>query len=169
MITLTIPGEPVAKGRPRMMKSGIAFTPTKTRNYETLVKELFIISKQEMMEGQLVAYIDAYFGIPKSTPKKKYPEMVNGEIRPTKRPDLDNIAKAILDALNGLAYRDDSQIVSLKIRKLYAEKPRVKISIRATNEETYLLSHCSWNCVFCGFLNPDRNGVCERCGKERQG
>lgn len=130
MITLTIPGEPVAKGRPRMMKSGIAFTPTKTRNYETLVKELFIISKQERLEGELRATILAYFQIPKSATKAKRVRMESGLIRPIKRPDLDNIAKAVLDALNGLAYQDDSQIVSLAVEKYYADQPKVEISIR---------------------------------------
>lgn len=130
MIKLEIPGEPVAKGRPRMTKAGIAYTPAKTVNYEVLVKELFIISRQKMLEGELIAYIDAYFGIPKSTPKKKYPDMVNGQIRPTKRPDLDNIAKTVLDALNGLAYSDDSQVVSLTVDKYYSDNPRVEVTIK---------------------------------------
>jgi Holliday junction resolvase RusA-like endonuclease len=132
MITLTIPGEPVAKGRPRMMKSGIAFTPTKTRNYETLVKELYIIENRDkpMLEGQLSASIYAYFTIPKSASKKNREKMLEWEIRPTKRPDLDNIAKAVLDALNGLAYQDDSQIVALEVCKYYSDKPRVIVEIR---------------------------------------
>ena len=131
MIILTIPGEPVAKGRPRMMKSGIAFTPTKTRNYETLVKELYIIENRDkpMLEGQLSASINAHFTIPKSASKKNREKMLEWEIRPTKRPDLDNIAKAVLDALNGLAYQDDSQIVSLTVNKFYSEVPGVEIFI----------------------------------------
>jgi Holliday junction resolvase RusA-like endonuclease len=131
MITLTIPGEPVAKGRPRMMKSGIAFTPTKTRNYETLVKELYIIENRDkpMLEGQLSASIYAYFTIPKSASKKNREKMLEWKIRPTKRPDLDNIAKAVLDALNGLAYQDDSQIVRLVVEKYYSDKPCVEVSI----------------------------------------
>ena len=132
MITLTIPGEPVAKGRPRMMKSGIAFTPNKTRNYETLVKELYIIENRDkpMLEGQLSASIYAHFTIPKSASKKNREKMLEWEIRPTKRPDLDNIAKAVLDALNGLAYQDDSQIVALEVCKYYSDKPRVIVEIR---------------------------------------
>ena len=131
MITLSIPGEPVAKGRPRVMKSGIAFTPKKTLNYETLIKELYIIEnrKQPMLTGELKARIDAFFTIPKATPKKTRLKMLNRETRPTKRPDLDNVAKAVLDALNGLAYQDDSQIVSLTINKFYSEVPGVEIFI----------------------------------------
>lgn len=129
MITLVIPGEPVAKGRPRVMRSGVTFTPPKTLNYETLIKELFIISRQALMTGELRAEIDAYFTINKTVSQKKKEQMINQQIRPTKRPDLDNVAKAVLDALNGLAYNDDSQIVSLTINKYWAEVPRVTIKI----------------------------------------
>ena len=130
MIYLEIPGEPVAKGRPRVMRSGITFTPKKTMNYEVLIKELFIISKQKMLEGELQACINAYFQIPKSASKIKRAQMESALLRPTKRPDLDNIAKSILDALNGLAYQDDSQIVRLVVEKRYAEKPRVELTIQ---------------------------------------
>ena len=129
MITLVIPGEPVAKGRPRVMRSGVTFTPPKTLNYETLIKELFIISRQALMTGELRAEIDAYFTINKTVSQKKKEQMISQQIRPTKRPDLDNVAKAVLDALNGLAYNDDSQIVSLTINKYWAEVPRVTIRI----------------------------------------
>ena len=53
-----------------------------------------------------------------------------GLISPTKKPDLDNIAKAILDSLNGIAYKDDSQIVSLLISKKYSDRPRVEIALK---------------------------------------
>lgn len=129
MIYLEIPGEPVAKQRPRVMRSGITFTPKKTLNYETLVKELFIISKQPMLEGELKATIIANFQIPKSATKAKRVRMEGGLIRPVKRPDLDNIAKAVLDALNGLAYQDDSQIVRLVVEKYYSAIPGAEITI----------------------------------------
>lgn len=130
MIYLEIPGEPVAKGRPRMTRTGIAYTPAKTMNYETLIKELFIISKQEMLTGELKAEITACFTIPKSASIKKRLDMIGGSIRPVKRPDLDNVAKAVLDALNGLAYQDDSQIVSLTVSKFYDLQPRVELTIQ---------------------------------------
>lgn len=128
MINLTIPGEPVAKGRPRVCKFG-TFSPTKTVNYETLIKELFIISKQEQLQGMLSATIVCYFGMPKSTTKKNLVLMRSNTIRPTKKPDTDNLAKICLDALNGLAYKDDSQVVSLAISKWYSDNPRVEIQI----------------------------------------
>lgn len=130
MIKLIIPGEPVAKARPRVMKSGITYTPAKTKNYETLVKELFITQYgQVMLEGELVVNIKAYFSIPKSTTKKKRELMQVEEIRPTKKPDIDNLFKIVTDALNDLAYKDDSQIVTGTVEKYYSENPRVEVEI----------------------------------------
>ena len=131
MINLAIPGEPVSKARPRICKRG-TFTPEKTVNYETLVKELFIINKQEQLQGMLSAEINCYFKIPDSTSKKKKALMISGNIRPVKKPDVDNLAKICLDALNGLAYKDDSQVVDLIIRKWYSCNPRVEIELTET-------------------------------------
>ena len=78
---------------------------------------------------QLRAEIIAYFPIPKSTSKKKRDEMERGLILPTKKPDTDNIAKAILDALNGLAYYDDAQVVHLEVQKRYSNEPRAEVFI----------------------------------------
>ena len=130
MLKLVIPGEPVAKGRPRVTKWG-TYTPEKTKNYETLVKELFFIEHgQTLLEGQLKIDIKAYFSIPKSASKKKKQLMLEGELRPTKKPDADNILKIIGDALNDLAYKDDKQIVSANIEKFYSDEPRVQIEIK---------------------------------------
>ncbi|MEX5590971.1 RusA family crossover junction endodeoxyribonuclease, partial [Pseudomonas urmiensis] len=68
-------------------------------------------------------------GIPSSTSKKNRIGMLNGDIYPTKKPDADNIAKAVTDALNGLAYKDDSQIVILSVYKQYGETPQVGVTI----------------------------------------
>jgi Holliday junction resolvase RusA-like endonuclease len=128
MVKIIVPGDPVAKGRPRVGKWG-TYTPTKTVNYETLVKELFIISGQGKEDGELKALIDAYFPILKSTSKKNTKLMLEGIIRHTKKPDADNIGKICLDALNKLAFDDDSQIVDLRVRKFYSDNPRVEIEI----------------------------------------
>lgn len=130
MINITIPGEPVAKGRPRVTKAGITYTPAKTQGYENLVKMCYMEQGNgKKLEGELQTAIRAYFQIPKSTSKKKAKLMEEGEIRPTKKPDADNIIKIVLDALNGLAYNDDSQIVSVRVEKFYSYKPRVEIAI----------------------------------------
>lgn len=136
-IRFVIPGEPVAKARPRVMKSGITYTPAKTKNYETLVQELFFTQHgQPLLDGELVINIKAFFTIPKSAPKKKREQMQGEEIRPTKKPDIDNLFKIITDALNDLAYKDDSQIVTGTVEKYYSENPRVEVEILKLRGET---------------------------------
>lgn len=132
MIKFTIPGEPVGKGRPRFSTRGKfvkAYTPETTVNYENWVKICFQESKQEALEGQLRATIKCYLGIPQSYSKKKKLQCSEGIIRPTKKPDLDNIAKIILDSLNGLAYQDDKIIVSCNIDKWFSNDARVEVTI----------------------------------------
>ena len=129
--TLTIPGEPVAKGRPRVTSKGVAYTPQKTVNYETLVKELWAIkhSAEKPLEGPLCVYINAYFAIPKSWSKKKRQDALNEAILPTGKRDCDNVAKSLLDALNQLAYADDAQVTTLIVQKKYSERPRAELII----------------------------------------
>ena len=130
-IELTVPGEPRGKARPRVTRSGITYTPTKTVNYETFIKGLFAAKYPDFMplEQVLKAEITAYLLIPKSTSKKKEGMMKMGIIKPTKRPDVDNVLKAVLDALEGLAYKNDNQIVRVIIDKDYSERPRMEITI----------------------------------------
>lgn len=128
MVKLTIPGEPVAKGRPRVTRYG-TYTPQKTANYETLVQQLYIIEELPKLEGQLRMEINAYFRIPKSATKAKKLAMEQNTIRPTKKPDGDNILKIIGDALNCFAYDDDSQVVDSIVRKWYSTEPRVEVEI----------------------------------------
>jgi Holliday junction resolvase RusA-like endonuclease len=126
-------GKPVAKGRPRFSSRGgfvRSYSPESTVNYENLVKLSFdTCEEKEKLEGQLGALLLVYCPIPKSTSKKNKELMLNGDIRPTTKPDLDNIAKAILDALNGRAFDDDKQVVSLTVEKFYSDTPRVIVEI----------------------------------------
>jgi len=131
MISFEIPGEPKAKARPRTTKKGITYTPKKTVEYENWVKECYYIThKKKRLEGQIRACVTAYFKIPKSTSKKKMLLMQDGEIRPTKKPDTDNIAKIVLDSLNDIAYDDDKQVIELIVRKYYASRPRVIVELQ---------------------------------------
>lgn len=129
MIKLIIPGEPVAKQRPKVY-NGRGVTPEKTVNYETLVRQLYITQYfRQQLEGQLRLTVTAYLKIPKSASKKAKEDMISGKTRPTKKPDWDNLGKIISDALNGLAYKDDSQIVSATVDKWYSIYPRVEVEI----------------------------------------
>lgn len=118
-----IPGKPKGKGRPRFGK-GYTYTPERTVDYENLIQWSFLKAypgrTTPVAERAVSVSIRAFFTIPKSTPKGKKAKMQNGEIAHTKKPDLDNIIKAVLDALNGLIYADDKQITEIKATKGYA-------------------------------------------------
>lgn len=140
MIYFTLACEPQGKGRPRFYNKGNytgTYTPQKTVDYENEVKKAYIAQcKGERYEKGigLELTIKAYFRPPKNTSNKRLGLMVEKKIRPTKKPDLDNVAKAIADALNGLAYHDDSQIVTLHIEKYYDIFPRIEVEIQESNE-----------------------------------
>ena len=129
----TIPGEPVGKGRPRFSRQGsfvMAYTPGKTVSYENLIKvEYERQSGFSFGEREIGLRVTAYFSIPKSASKVKRRQMKDGEIRPAKKPDIDNVCKVVADALNGVAYNDDRQIVYTEISKRYDDMPRMDVSI----------------------------------------
>ncbi|WP_353096194.1 RusA family crossover junction endodeoxyribonuclease [Tissierella praeacuta] len=130
MRVFTVPGPPVAKGRPRLGKY-TTYTPTKTVNYENLVQFSYIeqYKDADLLGGDLSVTINFYFPIPKSTSKKNRELMLKGEIRHNKRPDIDNCIKSITDALNNIAYKDDGQIVQIIASKVYSEEPRTEVCI----------------------------------------
>jgi len=130
-IVFTIPGNPVGKGRARSTASGIHYTPEKTRNYEAFVKMLAVeaMKGRTPIEGACVALIGVDYPIPKSTSKKIAEKMVKGFVRPTKKPDIDNIVKAIFDSCNGVVFLDDSQVVDVHVFKAYSETAKTFVSI----------------------------------------
>lgn len=134
-IKLTVPGPPKGKARARTVRGRggqtFSYTPEGTVLYENLVKTCYSQNcRFSFQNGEaLDVHIHAFYDIPKSTSKKKREQMLSGDILPTKKPDIDNIAKCILDALNGVAYHDDTQVVLLTIRKSYSEIPRVEVEI----------------------------------------
>ncbi|RNC62783.1 MAG: hypothetical protein AWM53_02002 [Candidatus Dichloromethanomonas elyunquensis] len=129
-VKFTIPGEPKGKARPRVTKGGITYTPAETVNYENWVKVCYQQQvNRHLGDGQIEIEVDMYYSIPKSAAKGKILAMKHNIVRPTKKPDCDNVLKAIADSLNGIAYKDDSQIVTAVIRKLYSVEPRVEVEI----------------------------------------
>ena len=141
MIEFTIPCAAVGKGRPRVTAHG-TYTPQKTRDYEQLVRLCFQRSRRKPVtdrEKALAVTITAIFRVPEigrascreRDSEKKKRELVGKPY--TKKPDADNLAKAILDALNGMAYPDDAQIVNLKVRKWYGETDMVHVLIEEEN------------------------------------
>lgn len=144
MIYFKVDEEPVAKARPREVryrKDGWkgTYTPKKTRDYEEKVKFAFMSQTCEKMPVYpkgVPLMVEATFAksVPKSYTKKKREACLNGDMLPTSKPDIDNYLKAMLDAINGLAFEDDSQIVMTMAEKIYAEQPYVEIKIRAMDE-----------------------------------
>lgn len=125
-------GEIVGKARPRMnTRTGKAYTPTNTKNYEYFLRQWFIRKYPNFkpIETKVKVEMVAYFSIPKSTSKKREAEMLAGNISPTKKPDIDNITKIILDAMNKFAYLDDTQVTQCTVIKKYAAIPKVVVTI----------------------------------------
>lgn len=130
-ISFTVAGEPVAKGRPRVTKSH-TYTPQKTVNFENLVKYEYIRQCNGLKfsnDAQIALDVVAYRSIPKNTSQKKRKLMGAGVVLPLTRPDWDNIGKIISDSLNGLAYKDDSQVVDARVRKIYSSEPRTEVRL----------------------------------------
>ena len=125
-------GEPVAKGRPRVVGNH-AYTPEKTKEQEEKVAWSYRAAHHgfKFDDGvPLRMEVDMYVKIPKGTSKKKAGLMQSGEIRPAKRVlDVDNGAKLVMDSINGIAYHDDAQIVEIEARKFYSENPRTEVLI----------------------------------------
>lgn len=145
LVRFTIPGDPVAKGRARSVtrrgKGGASYiahiTPEKTEQYEARVA---VFAQQAMagrpvIEGPVALSVTALFPIPPSWTRKRQAAARAGTERHTKRPDADNCAKAVLDGLNGVVWKDDSQVVTLSIEKRYAEVPRVEVLVVPLTEE----------------------------------
>lgn len=131
-MNIIIPGNPESQLRPRSTRYGNSirlYDPKKTANYKEYVRLTAKNQCNRQFNGALVANISFYRQIPKST-SKKLRKLKNARIvRPTVKPDIDNMTKAILDSLNGIAWDDDSQVVSLIANKYYSDDPRVEIEI----------------------------------------
>ena len=134
MLTFEVLGNPQGKARARVTKWG-AYTPDKTVLYENLIKMSFQQKYRnfKQLEGYLRVKITAVFEPVKSTSKKNKELMYQQQIRPAKKPDIDNIAKCVLDALNGIAYKDDIQVVELTVNKHYGTNARLIITIDEVN------------------------------------
>ena len=138
-VAFVIPYEPMGKERPRAYSCHghtQVYTPYKTREYEEMIKTIYSLQvghKWFPDDAEILLEVIACFAVPKSASKTKRELMLNGDILPRKKPDYDNIAKIITDALNGVAYKDDSQIVWADIRKKYAKNPCVYVTLTSIN------------------------------------
>ena len=116
---IVIPHKPTAKGRPRRSRSGHMYTPKITRDFEAFVESCVReVADGYVFDGPLEVWICHYFPVPKSTAKRDLPYM-EGAPR-AKRPDLENLNKALIDGCqNAGVFHDDSQICRINAEKLY--------------------------------------------------
>lgn len=137
-MTFSVPGKPQGKARPRFTKKGHTYTPEQTTRYEHLIRHAFKLFGGEMIEeGNAVRLsVTAYFMPAKSTSKKNKIKMLLGKILPLKKPDGDNILKVVADSLNRVAYADDKQITDWQLKKRYAEKECLIVTVEEAHNET---------------------------------
>ncbi len=135
-VAFSVPGEPQGKQRPKIVKIGgfsRMATPAKTAAYEGLVA----LAAQEAMAGAApmlcacAVEVTATFTPPASTSKRARAEMLAGRAHPAKKPDIDNIAKACFDGMNGVVWKDDVQAVQVMLRKRYGDTPGVHVQVAA--------------------------------------
>ena len=142
MLSLTILGEPMGKQRPRatfVAGHATIYTPKKTQGYEARFASAFgeKYPDEEPLNCACAVTIKAYFSLAKADfnskgePNKKGTAKLKNETPCTKKPDCDNIAKAVLDGLNGVAFQDDNQVTCLIVSKAYSLRPRVEVEIEA--------------------------------------
>ena len=129
-VNFTIDGEPVGKERPRFnLATKRTYTPNKTKSYEELIKWLYQSKVKYRFTGYIKMTIRCYYSIAKSNSKKVKEQKRNNVLRPSKKPDIDNVIKVVADSVNGIAYKDDTQIVEVVASKYYSDKPRVEVMI----------------------------------------
>ncbi|WP_261539109.1 RusA family crossover junction endodeoxyribonuclease [Burkholderia multivorans] len=131
-VVFVVPGKPVAKGRPRFVRRGPhvrTYTPEPTERYENLVKiaARAAMRDDEPYAGPVRLIVDIGVPIPASWSEKRQRAAAAGAIGATKKPDADNVVKALKDGMNGVVYGDDGQVVDLWVSKRYATTPGVRI------------------------------------------
>ena len=128
---VVVEGRIQGKSRPRFStKTGRAFTPKNTIVYENWIKSSYIEQCNKYYEGAVRVRIEVYYAIPKSCTKKRLQDIREGKDYPCKKPDCDNVVKVVLDSLNGIAYKDDAQVIELTVIKRWTEeKERIEFEI----------------------------------------
>ncbi|MGG0663425.1 RusA family crossover junction endodeoxyribonuclease [Viridibacillus arvi] len=132
-ITFEIDGDVQAQQRPKFSRIGKGVSvrdPKESKDYKSFVRLVASEhSPAELITEPIKLYIDVFRKIPKSFSKKKHLQAVEGELRPTTKPDIDNLVKGIKDGLSKVIWHDDSQVIELVARKFYSDKPKAVVTI----------------------------------------
>lgn len=144
-IEIVIPGTAVGKMRPGIRNRGQFaqhYTPDKTANYESLVAMAGYqaMAGREILDEPVTVTIMVYVDVPASWSKRKRERALTGELRPTGKPDLDNVEKSLFDGLNKVVWRDDAIVVGCSASKWYGTEPRVVMTVRPVDPVTPQLS-----------------------------
>jgi len=132
-LVIELPGPVRGKGRPRAARVGPGvrmFTDAATRSYEGMLRDAGAraMAGAAPIDGPLLLKLTAVFAVPSSWSRRARAAALSGETRPTVKPDADNIMK-LTDALNGIVWVDDKQIVSATLRKVYGERPMLRLEV----------------------------------------
>ena len=134
-LVFEVPGEPRGKGRPRFTKDGHAYTDSETKAYEKKIVAFYKKTYGGFRWGDAAFIrikVTAHYPIPKSATKAAIAGMQAGRILPSRKPDIDNVLKIVLDALNGVAYKDDSRVVCVEAEKVYSMTPKLVIELKGS-------------------------------------
>ena len=135
-----VPGKPRGKGRPRSKKTGgKPYTDSKTRAYEYQIAANYrrIAGSFRFPDDVFLRVrVQQQMPVPQSASKARKADMLEGRTYPSAKPDLDNVVKAVLDALNGVAYKDDARVVGLYSQKVYSDNPGVMVEISRMDGDT---------------------------------
>ena len=129
---LTFEIEPVEQARPRATRMGKGirlYDPKKTADFKKQLRLLAQAEHVEPLQDALSVEIWFYRAVQKSISKKEHIRRTTGCVRPTVKPDIDNLCKATLDSFNGILWKDDSQIVDLNLHKYYSDNPRIEVEL----------------------------------------
>jgi len=133
-IHFQVEGDPKGKGRPRFSRVGNftkVYTDKQTLSYEAMIA---FFAKQAMgvtdlLETPVSVFLYVRLPVPQSYSKKRREACLSGTEKPCKKPDIDNIAKTYLDAMNGVIFVDDTQVLGLHVKKLYSDKAGVDVMV----------------------------------------
>jgi Holliday junction resolvase RusA-like endonuclease len=139
-VAFTVPGEPQGKGRARVGTIGghaRMFTPAKTVAYEGLIAHAAALAMRGTppLECACRLEVDIVCSVPASWSNRKRAQALAGEIRPAKKPDSDNVLKAVADGMNGVVWKDDVQAVEGGWRKVYGATPGLHVRVAALDVE----------------------------------
>ncbi|MFJ8513397.1 RusA family crossover junction endodeoxyribonuclease [Lysinibacillus xylanilyticus] len=133
VLKIEIPGDVQAQQRPKFSRYGNNVSvrdPKESKDYKSFVRLVAAqVAPDELITEEIRLCIDVYRKIPKSFSKKKHQQAVDGVLKPTTKPDIDNLVKGIKDGLSKVLWHDDSQVTELVARKLYSDNPRAEVTI----------------------------------------